>query len=92
MEFPPFYVGQRVVGSNSVLPGSRVKKGHPYTITHVHLSVHPADGIAYWYVGYDGIASNAWLTPRLFTPIKEEFIEITLSEVLEEETKLVSVN
>lgn len=93
-EFPPFYVGQKVVGSSFASEHrSKIKKGHPYTITHCHLSINPANGTGpYWYVGYDGVESHAWLTPKLFDPIIENFQSISLEKILEEETKLISVN
>lgn len=63
-EEPPFYVGQSVVGSDEVLPESRIKKGEPYTIRICHYA--ECKGNWFWYVGIEELPDHDWLAPRLF--------------------------
>lgn len=91
-DFQPFYVGQKVVGSDSVLPGSRIKKGYPYVISHCEFKINPSNGTGpYWYVGVQG-CDHDWMTPRLFTPLEEHFLSISFEKCLEMEQPLISVN
>lgn len=88
--FAPFYVGQKVIG-NPAYP-RMVRNGKIYTITNCHLSINPANGTGpYWYVGATD-CKHDWLAPYLFLPIKEDFISISLEEILKEETQLISSN
>lgn len=91
----PFFIGQRVVGSDVVLPASRIKKGHPYIIRECHFtpSLNPiANGKSFWYVCIEEWPDHRWLAPRLFTPVQENFQSITLEKCIEVETPLISVN
>lgn len=81
----PFYSGQKVVGSDKVLPKSRIKKGHPYTIRVCHNSINPANGLGpFWYVGVNEFPDHDWLGPHLFSPIEEMKLPLmTFSEIKE---------
>ena len=85
MNLAPFYVGQKVVGSNKVLPTSRIKKGHPYRIRVCFQSINPANGLGpFWYVGVDEWPEADWLGPHLFSPIEEAKLPLmTFSEIKE---------
>lgn len=86
----PFYVGQKVVAVRAV-PGSSYKNGTVYTIKTCHYSYCENGNRHFWYVGVVELNTD-WNTPTIFEPIGEEFQYIELSEVLEIETKLISVN
>lgn len=86
---PPFYIGQKVIGSGTVHPLSKIKKGQPYVISHCHYSINPANGTGpYWYIGIEG--HHDWLAPRLVVPIIEEFKKITFEKITEDNP--ISVN
>lgn len=93
----PFYVGQKVAGSNLVPVNSRIKRGEIYTIRVVHYSesgnpISPP-GAKYWYVGINDWPEHNWLGPHLFVAIEESFFpSLTMSEVIEKECALVSMN
>lgn len=91
INLPPFYIGQKVVGSDSVMLASMIKKGQPYVISSLQYKNCNSAKIYCWYVGVEG-NDNIWMTPRLFTPIDEFFQSITLEKVLENETGFISVN
>lgn len=88
----PFYVGQKVVGSEYAgQVRGRIKKGQPYTIASCHLSINPANGTGpYWYVGAaedpQGMDGNGrgWISPKLFSPIQENPI-MTFDEIKQNE-------
>jgi hypothetical protein len=100
---PPFYVGQRVVALRSI---GCVKKGKEYVVLglfkctkcHVWYVQHThAKGVVLNdkfpccgnpIVTKDYRAASA----KHFAPIEENFQSITLEKVLEQETKLISVN
>ncbi len=64
----PFYGGQKVVGSDHVHPGSRIKAGHPYTIKVCKSSMNPANGLGpFWYVSVEEFPDNEWIGPHLFS-------------------------
>jgi len=90
-DLQPFKVGKKVVGSDKAPQGSRVKKGVQYTITKCFYAY--CKGKYYWYIGLciQG-ANDGWLWPGLGDAVDEQFISITLSEVLEYETKFVGAN
>lgn len=88
---PPFYVGQKVVGSDYCPDGSCIKKGVEYIINSCHYCQSPnpiANGKYFWYVGVYGypqfdFGGKGWLSPRLFSPIQEGFSEITFEKIIE---------
>lgn len=95
--FAPFYVGQKVVAVDAV-DGSAFKNGTHYTVSAVEYKLgnktHPIGRVTYyWYVGIEGHANaGAYFRPGIFAPIEEKFESISLSEVLEMETQLISKN
>lgn len=106
-EFPPFYVGQKVVILKTCTTnGLNIKKGSVVTASGCvkcscgtwmvgivecpgfcetsehkksHLYYHPGD-------------TNLHGEAKHFAPIIENFQSISLEKILEEETKLISVN
>lgn len=90
LNIAPFYVGQKVLGSDRVPALSKVKKGHPYVISHCEYKMNRVNGLWFWYVGIPG--HHDWLAPYLFVPVEEKFEPITLEKILEEETKLINAN
>lgn len=85
--FPPFYVGQKVVGSDYAPIGSKVKKGLTYIIAACHYSPSSnpiANGKYFWYVGVTEWPDHIWLTPKLFAPVHEIPL-MTFSEIKEME-------
>lgn len=91
INFPPFYVGQHVVGSDYCPQGSAIKKGQQYIISSLKWENCNTAKRYCWYVGVEGVDNN-WMTPKLFTPIEEKFQSITLEKVLENETQPISSN
>lgn len=104
--FPPFYVGQRVVRVGaSVHPF--VKKGDVYTVAAIKqcqscknwkvscVEFHPTHSGHGEYCNCGNIIiSDGFIYGRAegFAPIQENFQSISLEKILEEETKLVSAN
>lgn len=92
MDLAPFYIGQKVVGSNRVLPSSRIKKGAPYVIRVCECMINPANGLGpFWYVGVEEFPDHDWLAPYLFVPIQEASI-MTFSEIRKVEENEVLIN
>lgn len=91
-EFPPFYVGQKVI-SKSNFTGIRKtwgfsypKKGEIVTVLSIHK--HPVHD--FWLITIP--VCECELCHKNFAPIEENFQSISLEKILEEETKLISVN
>jgi hypothetical protein len=97
INIPPFYVGQPVVAV-AAPDGSRFKNGQAYTVSAVEYRLgnksHPIGRVTYyWYVGIVGFDNGgAYFAPRMFAPMPEAFQSISLEEVLEVETPLISSN
>ena len=86
INLPPFYVGQRVV---QLVDGSRgqSKKGDVHTVLGIKL-------LSQWCIdiGQKEGDRTIWCWHYCFAPIQENFQSISLEKILEEETKLISVN
>lgn len=104
INLPPFYVGQKVVALTTDIFFRRAIKDRVYTVlglqatccgwnidigakvTQLKLQCGTCNKI----IGdTNGIG---WLHVKHFAPITENFQSISLEKVLEEETKLISVN
>lgn len=83
-----FYVGQDVIAVDA-MPGSSIKNGQDYVVSSWEFRINPVNGLSFWYIGVYG--NHIWLRPGIFAP-KPKFEVITLSAVLENETKLISAN
>jgi len=81
----PFYLGQKVVGSDKVHPLSRIKKGQPYVIRLCESRINPANGLGpFWYVGIEEWPEHDWLGPHLFSPLEEmKFPLMSFSKIRE---------
>lgn len=101
INLPPFYVGQKVVALDSAC---EIRKGNIYTIAecfkcpdcgdwNVLLLEFPTDDKSYDCCGND-LQCGPYLggPASKFAPIQENFQEISYSEVVKEEKKLISVN
>jgi hypothetical protein len=103
---PPFYVGQRVVAlkTSPIVLGVQIKRGDVYTVKEIFFCkckqwILVVNEVAISYQGQrimcciENVAySNAGGSAKYFAPILENFQSITLEKVLEQETKLISVN
>lgn len=108
INLPPFYIGQKVVcvktSANKL--GMSVIKGEVYVIKALikcncglwkcDVGVrHSIQGNSYCgYCGYTfaQIGGVGWCNCNLFAPIESQFQSISLSEILEKETELISSN
>lgn len=97
INLPPFYIGQKVEYVNSVV-GSfngltpKIKKGDIVKV--VACELHKGWLISSkkeWFVEVDADSSMLYVAED-FKPIQENFQEISYSEVVKEEKKLISVN
>jgi hypothetical protein len=90
-ELAPFYVRQIVVAVDAH-PQSKIKNGQLYTITSVDYceSGNPPTGKKYWYVGVTGHHNR--LRPSIFAPFNQNFQPVSLKNILELETPLISQN
>jgi len=89
--YAPFYVGQKVIGSDFAGEvGSGIKKGKQYIITACHYSYCSNGNNFYWYCGISHNPRENWLTPKLFSPIEENFQAITFEKI--NELEVVSEN
>lgn len=106
INLPPFYVGQKVVAIKDHSQ-CRFKKGDPFIITAIYqapccgiwlveigiLAVHN-----YWRCVPCNTGGQKYRSPQAvfnsasFAPIFENFQEISYSEVVKEEKRLVSAN
>lgn len=106
INLPPFYVGQRVVAVKDNID-RLFKKGDCFTVTGIIKSVCKCNdwdvnvGISkvsnslectVCKTIWENTTKYAWFSFRRFAPIEENFQSISLEKVLEEETKLISVN
>lgn len=94
VDIAPFYSGQKVIGSDKVLPTSRIKKGHPYRIRICYSSINPANGLGpFWYVGVEEWPEHNWLGPHLFSPIEECKLPLmSFSKIVEVEKEELLLN
>lgn len=97
MNLPPFYVGQNVVRT---VPVDGLVVGQTYVITDIswccdkwgwRVSVYGGDNENLCCASC-GKQKTQNYAAKYFAPIEENFQSITLEKVLEQETKLVSVN
>lgn len=103
INLPPFYVGQKVIG---VLPNrfNKPEKDKIYTVLdirqgccewEINVGISPHDpnfiecGVCKKHFQHNG---TLWLRVSRFAPIQENFQEISYSEVVKEEKRLISVN
>lgn len=99
--YPPFYVGQRVVALRSHWQGY-FEKGEEFIVVGIRkpCCVWVIDvgipnkhmGCVCSKCGYGEFNVNAWFAIEDFAPISENFQAITLEKVVEVETPLISVN
>jgi hypothetical protein len=96
---PPFCVGQRVIRTVAS-KGGLLKKGSVYIVTGIsfccaewgwRVSIEGGDN-SFLSCSSCNKKSNENYAAKYFAPIHENFQSITLEKVLEEETKLISVN
>lgn len=103
INLPPFYVGQRVVHIREFTKKYTEHIIYPtkdkvYTIRTIHYSKRHKG----WFLRFEELVnkivqskyelSEPSFSVNNFSPIIENFQSITLEKVLEEETKLISVN
>lgn len=91
LNLPPFYVGQKIV---SLISWNQVRVLYGYKYPQKEQVVVVTDIFknngGEWMVTIPGCEVPLW--SKRFAPIHENFQSISLEKVLEEETKLISVN
>ena len=105
LNLPPFYIGQRVIALTSDPKGGMRIKGKEYPILDIReckcgrYTVDIGERGVYAVVICSSCRHETprptvteWHNAASFAPIQENFQHITLEKVLEEETKLISVN
>ena len=96
LNLPPFYIGQRVeyidVVDGIIMGGKPLKKGDKVTVVGVSFEKGwTIRNEKLWFIEID-IAIGYLYSAKDFVPIEENFQSISLEKILEEETKLISVN